>query len=71
MSFPARYPGRCGTCDERIHEGDPIRMVDNGDGDRFAAHDDCDTVPTTDPLATTNPVCQTCWLTHPEGACDR
>lgn len=23
------------------------------------------------PLEREHPVCQTCWLTHPEGACDR
>ena len=27
--------------------------------------------PDDDPLEATNPACQTCWLTHPDGACDR
>jgi hypothetical protein len=67
-SFPARFAGRCGACDERIHEGDPIRFAAEGG---YTIHDDCDAIPTTDPLAATHPVCSTCWLTHPEGTCDR
>lgn len=64
MSFPARFPGRCASCTERVHEGDPIRMTDNG-----AVHDDCvDVEPEERPEP---PVCQTCWLVHPKGACDR
>lgn len=62
--FPARYPGRCAACGDRIHEGDPIRMTTTG-----AVHDDCDDTP-----ATTRPEpapCPVCWLTNPEGACDR
>lgn len=63
-SFPARFPGYCVACDERIHEGDPIRMTDDG-----AMHQDCTTAaPVERPEP---PVCPTCWLTHPEGACDR
>lgn len=65
-AFPARYPGRCETCDERIHEGDPIRMTDDG-----PIHDDCEhrnAAPTARPEPKP---CTTCWLTHPEGACDR
>jgi len=64
VTFPARYPGRCGACSERIHEGDPIKMVDD-----VAVHDDCDTLPAI-PLRE-NPVCPKCWLTHPKGACER
>lgn len=64
MSFPARFPGRCDTCEERIHEGDPIRMTDTG-----AIHDDCtNAAPVEHPEP---PVCPACWLTHPEGSCDR
>ena len=63
-AFLARYPGRCILCDERIHEGDPIVMTDDG-----ARHDDCEEAAPPEPRE--NPVCQTCWLTHPEGACDR
>lgn len=25
MSFQARYPGRCASCEERIHEGDLVK----------------------------------------------
>ena len=64
MTFPARYPGRCVECGEGIYEGMPIRMADDG-----AVHDDCDTAAPPEPVE--HPVCQTCWLTHPEGACDR
>jgi hypothetical protein len=63
-AFPARYPGQCRSCGERIHELDPIRMTDDG-----AAHDDCtDAAPIERPEPKP---CATCWLTHPEGACDR
>jgi hypothetical protein len=65
MSFPARYPGRCVDCKERIHEGDPITMTDAG-----AVHEDCESIEGSVP-PTENPVCTTCWLTHPQGSCDR
>ncbi len=64
MTFAARFPGRCVSCDERIHEGDPIRMTDDG-----AVHDDCEAA-APEPVRE-HPVCPVCWLTHPEGACDR
>ena len=66
MTFPARFPGRCNGCDERIHVDDPVRMTDDG-----VIHDDCAAIPTADPLAAPYAVCTTCWLTHPEGTCDR
>lgn len=68
-AFPARYPGPCAAdCGTRIHEGDPIRMTDDG-----AVHDDCTAAEARepDPLRAEHPVCSKCWLTHPEGACDR
>lgn len=66
----ARYPGTCPDCEERWSEGELIRS----EGPAFTRgviwrHDTCPDQP--DPLAAGNPVCQTCWLTHPEGACDR
>lgn len=65
MTFPAAYPGRCGSCDERIHENDPINYS-REDG---ATHADCaEAVPVERPEPKP---CTTCWLTHPEGACDR
>lgn len=66
MTLTARFSSRCAACDERIREGDPIRMADDG-----AVHDDCSTVETSDPLAFDHPACTVCWLTHPAGACDR
>jgi hypothetical protein len=65
--FPARYPGACPACDERIREGDLIRFTEGN----YTVHDDCDAIPSRDPLAAAHPVCQVCWLTHPAGACDR
>lgn len=64
-TFPARYPGRCGACDERIYEGDQIRF----DADSTVIHGDC-TEHEPKPVRE-NPVCTTCWLAHPVGACDR
>lgn len=29
MTFTARYDGRCGVCDERIHEGDECAYADD------------------------------------------
>lgn len=66
-AFPARYPGRCGACDERIHEGDSIRF-DAESATNFV-HDDCTEHEPVEPKD--HPVCSTCWLTHPQGACDR
>lgn len=70
-AFPARYNGRCGSCGEPIREGDPIRF-DAESATNFV-HDDCGAAETRapDPLAAEHPVCPKCWLTHPEGACDR
>ena len=67
MTFPARFPGRCAACDERIREGDLIRMTDDG-----AVHGDCSTAePERDPLALDHPACPVCWLTHPaQVSCD-
>lgn len=69
--FPARYDGRCIECSDEIFVGEPIRMTDDG-----AVHADCwsSTAPLRATRATPpkeNPVCPTCFLTHPIGACDR
>ena len=64
MSFPARYPGRCSECLERIYEGDHIEMTDRG-----AVHADCDHA--APPPERTQAACPVCFLTHPEGKCDR
>ena len=66
-AFPARYNGRCGSCDERIREGDLIRFDMNSDSN--FVHDDCaEAAPVERPEP---PVCTTCWLVHPVGVCDR
>lgn len=36
--FPARFPGRCGTCDGQIHEGDQIARLADGSGYAHAYH---------------------------------
>lgn len=64
MVFPARYASRCVSCEERIHEGDPIRMSDDG-----PAHEDCSTAPA-QPSRPEPAPCRRCWLVH-GGECDR
>ena len=64
MTIPARYSGVCPDCDERWQPGDLIRA----DDDRVWKHAHCPD-PTTDHLI--GKPCDTCWLIHPEGACDR
>lgn len=62
--FEARFAGRCRACDERIHVGDTVRMTNDG-----AVHGDCTEAA---PVERSEPEpCTTCWLVHPEGACDR
>ena len=65
MTIQARYSGVCPECDERWQPGDLIRA----DEDRQWKHVVCPDAP----LEREHPVCQTCWLTHPEaeGVCDR
>lgn len=65
----ARYPGTCPECGGRIAEGDTIRLDEYGIDEAEWRHDVCPDQP--DPLDAGNPVCQTCWLAHPKGACDR
>jgi hypothetical protein len=69
MTFPAGYPSRCASCDERIHPGDLINYS-REDG---ATHADCiEAAQVAEDSARPEPEpCTTCWLTHPEGACDR
>lgn len=67
MSVMARWSGTCPECGERWQPGDLIRCEQPEPGDLPEwRHVACP-----DPLATEHPVCQTCFLTHPEGACDR
>ena len=65
MTIQARYSGVCPECEERWQPGDLIRA----DDDRQWKHVVCPDAPP----EREHPVCQTCWLTHPEaeGVCDR
>ena len=64
MKISARYSGICSECGERWPPGEriktqsPIQTTDRPEW----IHDQCP-----DPTASRHPVCQTCWLTHPEG----
>lgn len=61
--FIARYRGNCADCDEGITPGEECEY--RGDGEnRVVVHITCPTPP--EPV----PPCTTCWLIHPEGACD-
>lgn len=68
MTLMARWSGVCPECGEKWQPGDLIRSHVVGHPMPTWQHAVCP-----DPLATKHPVCQTCWLTHPEieGACDR
>ena len=72
MSIPARYSGVCPECGERWQPGDLIRSVDRSvEGLPIWQHAAC---PTPYDALVVNPgekACPTCWLIHPEGACDR
>lgn len=59
MTFAARYPGRCGSCDEPIQPGDQVEYTDAGG---VLVHTDCDDLPHPERDA---PICPTCWLTQP------
>lgn len=63
QALTARFNGRCPDCGGWISAGDPIKMGEDG-----AVH--APSCPP-DPDAPIHPVCTTCWLTHPVGACDR
>ena len=70
MTLMARYSGTCLMCGGRWEPGDLIRGQVDAPGQsgywvRAVCPDD------DDPLEATRPVCQTCWLSHPEGVCDR
>jgi len=72
MSIQARYSGVCPDCGERWHPGDLIRSDHLNDvGLPLWQHAAC---PTPYDALVVHPgenVCPTCWLIHPEGACDR
>lgn len=51
--FPAKYPGQCAACDDRIKEGDQIMY----DEDQLI-HAQCQ------PVDDAGKVCPECWLAH-------
>lgn len=59
MTFQARYPGRCPSCDERIHEGDSVRYEDDE-----LVHAACDVPSPTDLGDDLTTVCQSCYMVH-------
>ena len=56
--FEARYPGTCGTCEDRIHVGDMITYSDED----AVVHVDCESSARPERKAE---VCTVCWLTKP------
>lgn len=69
MTLMARYSGECPECGGRWQPGDFIRAETSPPGEPPAwKHASC---PDDQDLTAQHPVCDVCWLTHPEGACDR
>lgn len=66
MSFTARYAGVCHDCDQPFQAGTDVAYRP---GSKSPVHNVCPDEPS-EPLRE-HPVCQTCWLTHPVGTCDR
>ncbi len=63
MTFPARYPGRCGGCDQGIQPGDEVEYVDEQ-----LVHAGC--IPMPEVETEPRPVCPTCFTTIAlNGAC--
>jgi len=59
-----RYPGRCPSCDERIHEGDSVKY----DADGNLIHASCDAPSLPNPRDEHEKVCRQCWTIH-NGEC--
>lgn len=57
-TFDARYGGRCSACEERIHEGDPVRFHEDA-----LVHDDCTTAAPRERAP--QPICQKCFTELP------
>ncbi|MCT7373207.1 hypothetical protein [Mycolicibacterium llatzerense] len=60
MSFQAKYPGRCVSCGERIHEGEWVRYED----DDSLVHDNCDEAPDVDAPQRNERKCPDCFTIH-------
>lgn len=79
MTLAARYSGTCPECGGTWQPGDLIRARE----DERRIPDDQSVLKVAvwqhascpgdelDALVHDHPVCQTCWLSHPNGACDR
>jgi hypothetical protein len=63
MSFRAQFGGRCGGCDERIHEGDLVKYDDDQ-----LVHVGCDVTSLPNDRDDLGAVCRSCWLIH-SGEC--
>lgn len=61
MTFSARYPGRCGACDGRIHVDDQVTYSDDE-----LVHATCNVPP--NPRDDSTTVCRACWCIH-KGEC--
>lgn len=66
----AQYPGRCSCCEGRWSVGDGIKAKVVAAGEKLVwVHQTCPDDP--DAMSPIHPVCPHCWLTHPEGECER
>ena len=67
MTLMARYSGTCLECGGRWQPGDLIRSdAQDNHGVPIWQHAACP-----NPLVAEHPACPVCFLTHPEGKCDR
>lgn len=64
----ARFSGTCPDCGGRWQPGSLIRS-ETTEGPAVWQHATCPD--DTGDLTPTHAVCTTCWLDHPDGACDR
>ena len=74
MSIRARYSGVCPECGERWQPGDLIRAearTGSPGADDIWQHAACPAIPDATKARTGEVSCPTCFLIHPEGACDR
>lgn len=70
MTITARYSGTCPECGDHWQPGDSIDTVEPGNLSRWK-HAACPDDPADSLLRRGEQACATCWLVHPEGACDR
>ena len=74
MSIPARYSGLCPECGERWQPGDLSRAADQPTRPTVWTHAVCPDAAIDALMAPARRgevSCPTCFLIHPEGACDR